>query len=66
MDDLARSGDCVFPTQVGVFPRMRFIDYSKNSLPHTGGGVSGDHRSSFEGSASSPHRWGCFFASSLG
>ncbi len=50
----------VFPTHVGVFPRVNLDELSAPGLPHARGGVS--HRSGDlqAGSGSSPRTWGCF------
>ena len=50
----------VFPTFVGVFPRMRSISASVSGLPHVRGGVSRESRKATRYRPSSPRSWGCF------
>ncbi len=52
----------VFPTQVGVFPKIRIADEKKARLPHAGGGVSYRATCKNQSGTSSPRRWGCFYS----
>ena len=51
----------VFPTCVGVFLLLTFIDINRRCLPHMRGGVSALLRGRLSVAASSPHAWGCFY-----
>ena len=50
----------VFPTPVGVFPRLRLRDVDKPGLPHARGGVSTRSFIQIIKPVSSPRPWGCF------
>ena len=54
------SDPSVFPTPVGVFPRVAGLMGPTTSLPHTRGGVSIRTISTLLSPVSSPHPWGCF------
>ena len=51
----------VFPTHVGVFPRLDPICRVTLCLPHARGGVSGKGAPEAPLLPSSPRTWGCFF-----
>ena len=55
-----RPGGAVFPTLVGVFPRLRLFNRHLLSLPHARGGVSILLHGYASKSESSPRSWGCF------
>ena len=50
----------VFPTRVGVFLGASLTSKSRESLPHTRGGVSRYNCCRAKSLSSSPHAWGCF------
>ena len=50
----------VFPTHVGVFPRLKRGAWSMDSLPHACGGVSESSLKRGSLPPSSPRMWGCF------
>ena len=50
----------VFPTPVGVFPRLWRSEMARSSLPYTRGGVSIADGTRFAAVKSSPRPWGCF------
>ena len=50
----------VFPTRVGVFPRVILRANRNGGLPHTSGGVSQWEELALGATPSSPHEWGCF------
>ena len=52
--------DDVFPTHVGVFPRVTREVNASSSLPHARGGVSHSPGPPASPLASSPRTWGCF------
>ena len=51
----------VFPTLVGVFPRLFIIGLLALCLPHARGGVSAAADLQRRAGPSSPRSWGCFF-----
>ncbi len=53
-------GRLVFPTPVGVFPRLATRVYGFNGFPHACGGVSFSWRKSYACPWFSPRLWGCF------
>ena len=50
----------VFPTHVGVFPKLDHLIINKFRLPHARGGVSGYIYNHVTDVLSSPRTWGCF------
>ena len=50
----------VFPTHVGVFPRLVKMPIASIGLPHACGGVSVNMVESVLPDGSSPRMWGCF------
>ena len=52
----------VFPTPVGVFPRLDIFPDGSLSLPHARGGVSQAKRPTALNNLSSPRPWGCFYS----
>ena len=55
-----RRSSWVFPTPVGVFPRLWRSEMARSSLPYTRGGVSIADGTRFAAVKSSPRPWGCF------
>ena len=55
-----REQEVVFPTQVGMFPRLAGIPLIPDGFPHAGGDVSGDFTVDALRLGFSPRRWGCF------
>ena len=55
----------VFPTPVGVFPKIRKTFFQRSCLPHARGGVSFCLIFDFFRDVSSPRPWGCFRGSLL-
>ena len=51
----------VFPTHVGVFPKILDQSIQRGCLPHARGGVSFERFNDLSADASSPRTWGCFF-----
>ena len=56
----------VFPTPVGVFPRILWRSSATPRLPHARGGVSLINPPTPMLKASSPRPWGCFFLPACG
>ena len=56
----------VFPTLVGVFPRLTRMALCPRCLPHARGGVSVSCPDAVTSVASSPRSWGCFCAGGPG
>ena len=52
----------VFPTPVGVFPRLPLVAGFLCRLPHARGGVSAPKSDAAHDGRSSPRPWGCFSA----
>ena len=50
----------VFPTHVGVFPKISLAFFKSARLPHARGGVSAVGGVSSSDRRSSPRTWGCF------
>ena len=63
---ILRTGDCVFPTCVGVFPWSHEVHRLWRGLPHVRGGVSPVQAGERPGLLSSPRAWGCFRGSRRG
>ena len=56
----------VFPTLVGVFPRLSVTLPARFCLPHARGGVSLVYNEGYRDQESSPRSWGCFLHADLG
>ena len=57
---LSTGGGKVFPTHVGVFPRIQPTAQARPRLPHARGGVSATSATTQAHVLSSPRTWGCF------
>ena len=64
--DVPFKANQVFPTLVGVFPRLSVTLPARFCLPHARGGVSLVYNEWYRDQESSPRSWGCFLHADLG